>query len=108
MDLDIDAVVPAEQSGDVLLELPPVHGIHGGHDSDEGALFLRALEAPQLDVVPDGLRSILRTFSRRLRSSCCCSLDVSMRALSMGTTVVPRREETCEAFFAEPCDAVVE
>ncbi|MFJ2130736.1 hypothetical protein ACIOMQ_07450 [Streptomyces sp. NPDC087845] len=53
MDLDAGAVVPTQQSGDVLLELTPVHGVDRGHDSGDGALFLRALKTPQLVVVPD-------------------------------------------------------
>ncbi|MFF0287647.1 hypothetical protein [Streptomyces sp. NPDC005262] len=45
MDLDTGAAVPTQQACDVLLELPPVHGVDGGHDSGKGALLPGALQS---------------------------------------------------------------
>ncbi|MBB6415985.1 hypothetical protein HDC93_001548 [Streptomyces sp. AK010] len=42
---DVGAAVAAQQLGDVFFELAPVHGVHGGHDSGEGAVLPGAFQS---------------------------------------------------------------
>lgn len=48
---DVRAAVAAEQHGDVVLELPPVHGVDGRHDSGVRARALGVLKVPQSVMV---------------------------------------------------------
>lgn len=105
MDLDVGAVVPAQQADDVLLEFAPVHGIHGGHDPGERTLFPRPLKVPQLKVVPDqpplDLPDVL-TEADEFSLLLARRLDEGVEHGHSGA------EKAREALLAEPCDAVVE
>jgi hypothetical protein len=51
VDLDAGASVAAQEPGDVLLELTPVHGVHGRHPAAQRALRTRLLRTVQPRLV---------------------------------------------------------